>query len=71
MKYREIVIDNNLYYLEYVLNDLDKYKFDDDIVDLLNRLKTLVNDKIWGNVELNDYDILDDKIKIQLFLEKK
>ncbi len=71
MKYREIVIDNNLYYLEYVLNDLDKYKFDDDIVDLLNRLKTLVNDKMWGNVELNDYDILDDKIKIQLFLEKK
>lgn len=71
MKYREIVIDNNLYYLEYALNDLDKYKFDDDIVDLLNRLKTLVNDKMWGNVELNDYDILDDKIKIQLFLEKK
>lgn len=68
--YKEIEVDINLYYLECILFDLDKYKFDSDISNLLNDLKILIDKKIWSNVKLDGTYVIDDKIKIKLFLEK-
>lgn len=67
---KEFDIDINLFYLENILFDLDKYNFADDITKKLNELKNLVEQKMWGHDDLAGYDILDEKIKIQLFLKK-
>lgn len=68
--YKEIVVDRNLYHLLDVLFDLDSYKFDSDILKLLNDLKVLVDKKLWANTNLSGYDIMDEKIIIRFSLQK-
>ncbi len=52
----EIFIDKNLLHLQNILFDLDNYKFDNDIVRLLDKLMLLVNDKIYKNFDFSKYD---------------
>ena len=59
---KEIEVDFNLYHLLFVLLDLDNYTFDSDINNLLNQLKSLVNDKLLKDCP--DNGILDKNIKI-------
>lgn len=68
--YKEVEVDVNLYHLEFILFDLDNYKFDSDIISILNDLKSLVDKKIWSNIKLEESYVIDDKIKLKLFLEK-
>lgn len=68
--YKEVVVDSNLYYLENVLFDLDNYKFDRDVIKLLNQLKTLVDNKLWSGLDFENYNIMDEKIIVRYLLEK-
>lgn len=36
--YKEIEVDGNLFYLERLLFSLDYFRFDDEIIELLNNL---------------------------------
>ena len=60
--FQEIEVDSNLYHLENVLFDLDHYKFDSDIIKLLNDLKILVDKKLYSTLNPNGYDIIDIKL---------
>lgn len=68
--YEKLEVDKNLYHLENVLFDLDSYKFDADIIKILNDLKFLVDKKIYSNFNQNGYDIIDEKIIIEFLLKK-
>lgn len=67
MKY-EIEVDSNLLYLQNVLFDLSNYKFDKDILALLNQLQTLLTNKMYSKYDFDSF-ILDKKIKITLITE--
>lgn len=68
--YKEIEVDINLFFLENLLFGLDYYKFDTDIIKLLNELKSLVDKKLYSNFPFEDYNVLDEKIKIRFLLQK-
>ena len=59
---KEIEVDLNLFHLIYILFDLDNYTFDKDITELLKKLRTLVNQKMFYDFPYNG--ILDKNIKI-------
>ena len=42
----ELQVEENLIHLEKVLFDLDNYRFDKDVITLLNQLKSLVDKKL-------------------------
>lgn len=66
---KEIVIDQNLYFLENFLYMLDGFTFDEDVEFILNELKEIVIDKLYSD-SLEKYDILNSEFKIKYFLEK-
>lgn len=66
----EIEVDENLLRLEYFLLDLDSYKFDRDIIKLLNDLKTLVDNKLFAPLNETNLDIVSQKMKIVFELKK-
>lgn len=68
--YKEIEVNENLFYLEHVLFSLDSFKFDDDVIKVLDYLKTLVDKKLYSNFPFEDYNVLDEKIKIRFLLQK-
>lgn len=68
--YKEVEVDRNLYHLLDILLDLDSYKFDTDVLKMLNDLKTLVDKKLWTNLDFEDYNIMDEKIIVKFRLEK-
>lgn len=68
--YKEIEVDRNLYHLLDVLFDLDSYKFDREVITLLNQLKSLVDKKIWSGFDFANYNIMDEKIIVRFLLEK-
>lgn len=45
----EIEFDVNLLYLQNLLFSLDNFRFDKDIIVLLNELSSLVNKKIFSS----------------------
>ena len=63
--YKEVEVDVNLYNLSQILTYLDSYKFDNDITNILNNLKKVVDKKMFSN-----YDICDEKIIIKYLLKK-
>ena len=63
--YKEIEVDVNLYNLSQILTYLDNYRFDNDITNILNKLKKVVDKKMFSN-----YDICDEKIIIKYLLKK-
>lgn len=65
----ELQVDEDLIYLEHVIFTLDNYKFDKDIIGLLNQLKTLVDKKLYSNFNLNGRDIIEQKMYIRFKLE--
>ena len=67
--YKEIEVDRNLYHLLDVLFDLDHYRFDSDVIKLLNELKLLVDKKLWANSNLTGFDIMDEKIIVKFIVE--
>lgn len=68
--YKEILVDRDLFHLLNVLFDLDSYKFDNDVIKLINELKSLVDKKLFSDYEFENYHIIDDKIIIRYLLEK-
>lgn len=68
--YKEIEVDRNLYHLLNVLFDLDSYKFDREVITLLNQLKSLVDKKLWSGLDFENYNIMDEKIIVRSLLEK-
>lgn len=67
--YKEVEVDRNLYHLLDVLFDLDHYKFDSDVIKLLNDLKELVDKKLWTNSNLKGVDIIDENIIVKFLVE--
>lgn len=63
-------VDRNLLHLENVIFDLDCYKFDSDIIKLLNELRTLVDKKLFSNLNYNDLDIVEQELFIKFYFEK-
>jgi len=68
--YKEIEVDGNLFYLERLLFSLDYFRFDDEIIELLNNLKSLIDKKLYSNLSLDNFDILEEKVKVGFFVEK-
>lgn len=68
---KELKIDINLLHLQQVIFDLDNYNYDSDIIRLLNELKTLVDKKIYSNLELDleKHDIYKQELIIKFYLE--
>lgn len=66
----QLQVDENLIYLENVLFDLDYYKFDADVLSLLNQLRTLINEKLYSNFNLQGRDILKQNMYIRFELKK-
>ncbi len=68
---KELKIDINLLHLQQVIFDLDNYNYDSDIIRLLNELKTLVDKKIYSNLELDleKHDIYKKELIIKFYLE--
>lgn len=63
-------VDRNLLHLENVIFDLDNYKFDSDIIKLLNELKTLVDKKLFSNLNYNDLDIVGEELFLKFYFKK-
>lgn len=64
----EIKVDENLLYLEKVLDDLSCYVFDDEINDILTKLGSIVKNKLYSNLNLSNKEILDYEIIFRLSL---
>lgn len=70
---KEVIVeiqDESLLYLNEFLLSLDNYKFDKEILKLLNDLRTLVNNKLFENIGFDDYDITGSKLFYKFILEK-
>lgn len=63
-------VDRNLLHLENVIFDLDNYEFDSDIIKLLNELKTLVDKKLFSNLNYNDLDIVGEELFLKFYFKK-
>ena len=66
----ELQVDENLIHLENVIFDLDSYKFDRDVIALLNQLKSLVDKKLYSNFNLKGRDIAEQKMYIRFKLKE-
>lgn len=66
--YKDFVVDSNLYHLLNVLFDLDSYKFDKDIIKILNDLKILVDKKMFSNFDFSDCNVQSKEIVIRFLL---
>lgn len=66
---KEIVIDENLFFLKHLLINLEFYNFDKDITSLLKHLKEKVDNILW--YELKNGDIEDYEIVFRYKLERK
>lgn len=64
-----IKLDRNLLHLENVIFDLDFYKFDSDIIKLINELKTLVDKKLYSNLNYNNLDIVEQELIMKYYLK--
>ena len=62
-------VDESLLHLQNVLFDLDNYSFDRDILELLNTLKSLVDNKLYSNFNLNNLDIEKAEIIVKYYLK--
>lgn len=67
---KELQVDENLIHLENVIFDLGSYKFDRDVITLLNQLKTLVDKKLYSNFNLKGRDVVEQKMYIRFKLKK-
>lgn len=70
----EVLIDKNLYHLQNILFDLDNYKFDSDVIGLLNALKTIVDNKLLSNVDWQKCDADDinkDDVIYKFYVNKR
>ena len=65
----ELQVDENLIHLENVIFDLDNYNFDRDVIALLNQLKSLVDKKLYSNLNLKGRDIAEKKMYIRFKLK--
>ena len=65
----KLKVDESLLHLQNVLFDLDNYSFDRDIVELLNTLKSLVDNKLYSNFNLNNLDIEKTEIIVKYYLK--
>lgn len=65
---KELTIDENLLHLQNILFDLDSYKFDKDILKLLDELKFLVDKKMFSNFNLENYDIENQEVILKFYL---
>lgn len=70
---KELVVNRSLYHLLEVLFDLDNYQFDNDVVKILNDLKTLVDSKIYSSFNFEDsiYQLEPDLVLLFKPVEKK
>lgn len=66
----ELQVDENLIHLENVILDLDSYKFDRDVIALLNQLKSLVDKKLYSNFNLKGRDIEEQQMYIRFKLKE-
>lgn len=66
----ELEIDENLLRLEHFLLYLDNYSFDDDILEILEKLRRMVDKKLYGPINKKDEDIVFQKLKIVVKLKK-
>lgn len=66
----ELQVDENLIHLENVILDLDSYKFDRDVIALLNQLKSLVDKKLYSNFNLKGLDIKEQQMYIRFKLKE-
>lgn len=64
----EIKVDENLLYLEKVLDDLSCYVFDDEINNILIKLGSIVKNKLYSDLNLSNKEILDYEIIFRLSL---
>lgn len=62
-------VDESLLHLQNVLFDLDNYSFDMEILELLNPLKSLVDNKLYSNFNLNNLDIEKTEIIVKYYLK--
>lgn len=70
MKFKELKVDDNYYFLLNWLFVLDNYKFDSDIIKLINELFTLVNKKIFNGMDFENLDICNQETIIRYYLKK-
>lgn len=68
--YKEIEVNSNLYFLQYLLFTLENCKFDNDITKILEDLKSLLDKKLWSNISLENYDIVDENVIVKFYLKK-
>lgn len=69
-KIEVLSIDANLLHLENVLFDLDNYKFDKDIIGLLNELKSLVDNKLFSKFNTENLDVIRTEYFVKFYLKK-
>lgn len=62
-------VDRDLLHLEDVLLYLDNYRFDSDIIKLLNELKTLVDNKLYSKLNYTGLDIIEQELIMKFYLE--
>lgn len=66
-----LVIDFNLLYLNNLLLDLDNYSFDNDVLKLLNRLKCIVEKKLYSNLKYPDLNAIKEELIIKYYYENE
>lgn len=57
--YKTVRVNHDLLHLQNVLFDLDNYSFDKDVISLLNKLKTLVDQKMYKGYSFVNYNVRD------------
>lgn len=67
---KDLKVDDNYYFLLNWLFVLDNYKFDSDIIKLINELFTLVNKKIFNGMDFENLNICNQENYYQILFRK-
>ena len=67
----QFCINEDLFYLEKILYELDNYAFDSDISSLIKQLKQIVIKKLYSNFNKNGLDIINSELILKMYLNNK
>lgn len=68
--YQDLNIKEELLVLQYILELIPDWTFDNDIEKLINELRTLTYQKMYGNFKFKNKDINNYKLFIRYYYEK-
>lgn len=68
--YKEFEVNEHLIYLDNTLRGFQHCIFDKDILKILEKLRKVIDKKLYSQLQLDNCDIVDSKLIFRYWLEK-